>query len=189
MAARDAGEMEEFRAGTAAFIWARQPMVKGLVARKISDRQLREEVVNEVLVSALESTHSLRASHTGEFVNWLKTIVHCRCVDAIKKQKRKERHEFAADARPDGEDDGWVFEIADLSDEQDAVATIELVGELLASRSTVHRRAIELKMDGYPSTEISEMLADQGGISPANVDQVFSRFRKCLKTRLDGIDG
>lgn len=189
VAARDAGETEELANGVAAFVCVRLPMVRGLVARRISDPELRQEVVNEVMASALESAHSLRASHVGEFVNWLKTIVHCRCVDHIDRQSRKDRHELTADSRPGGDESGWAFEVADLSDEQGAVATIELVGEILAARSPLHRRAIQLKLDGYPAIEISAMLAAEGGITPANVDKVFSRFRRELRDDLGESDG
>lgn len=170
--------MEAFNAGFRAFLAVRLPMVEGLVARRVSRSEERENVVQDILVSALESSPKISGSRTGEFVNWLRTIAKRRIDDYIDRQARLREREYSADAPVPGDEDAYVPEIADSSDEHGAVPMRELVGEVLAERSPLHRRAIELRLDGHPSREVAEMLSREGeAISPANVDQVFSRFR------------
>ncbi len=163
-------------------------MVKGFVHRRISHAEDRENVIQEILLNALESAHRIKGSHVGEFVNWLLTIARYRVVDYYERLSRSRENERSADA-PVAGDDGHVLDLADGEDEYGAVAMLDLIREVLAGRSPTHRRAIELRMDGHPAREVVGMMGDGSHMTPANVDQIFSRFRKDVKKELEEIHG
>lgn len=163
-------------------------MVKGLVHRKISHGQDRENVIQEVLLNAIESAGRIKGSHPGEFVNWLISIVRYRVADYHERLSRSKKNERSADA-PLSDGDHHVLDLADGEKEYGAVAMLDLVHEVLRDRSEIHRRTIELRMDGHPTLEVVEMLGDGSHMTPANVDKVFSRFRKDVRRKLGEIDG
>jgi len=169
------------------FVWARKPWIERRVAARIGSPEDRKDVVQDVLQSVYESAHRIRGSHPGEFTNWLKAIVRNRTADFVARRKRQEDHEHSAEAPVSGDGDGYVPEIADLNDQYGAFDAVDLVRRALGQRSDAHRKAIELRMDGYPSREVATILAGEEIVmNPANIDQVFSRFRKELKAGLDG---
>lgn len=167
-------------------MWKRKPWIESRVADKVGDREDRQDVVQDVLGSVLESAHRIRGSHPGEFANWLKAITRNRIADFVARKKReREREQIVAPVVDD--EDGHVPEIADLNDQYGAVDAVDLVERALAGRSDAHRRAIELRMDAYPSREVASILDSEGlPMKPANIDKVFSRFRKELRVELDG---
>lgn len=189
VAARDAGHRDEFIHWVRVFVARRLPMVRGMVRLKISHQEDQENVEQDILVSAMESAHRIQGSHPGEFVNWLKTIARCRIADYHERRKRGEQHETPMEISSSDDEEAHALEIADLEDEHGAIGVYDLVHRVLATRSEVHRRTIELRMDGHPSREIPGILGDGAGMTPANVDQVFSRFRKELRAELDRVDG
>lgn len=189
VAARDAGNRDEFIHWVRVFVARRLPMVRGMVRLKISHPEDQENVEQDILVSAMESAHRIQGSHPGEFVNWLKTITRFRIADHHERKKRREDHETPMEISSPDDDEPHLLEIPDLEDEHGAVAAYHLVHRMLADRSEVHRRTIELRMDGHPSRDVVRILGDGAGMTPANVDQVFSRFRKELRVELDRDDG
>lgn len=184
--ARDRGDRDEFVRAVTIFVWKRKPWIEYRVAVKIGNHEDGKDVVQDVLRSVFESAHRITGSHPGEFANWLKAITRNRIADFIVRRKRQREREQMVPPVLD-EEDGYLPEIADLNDEYGAVDTNDVVEQALAGRSDAHRRAIELRMDGYPSREAAGILSGEDlPMSPANIDQVFSRFRKELRVEVDG---
>lgn len=187
MAARDAGDQEEFVRWVGIFVARRLPMVEGLVALKVAPEH-QEDVVQEVLASALGSIHTIRGEHTGEFVNWLKAIVTYRIADHHQWLKRERDRVEHADEPHSGEEGDFVLEITDPDDHYAGFEMAEMVARRLAERSDLHQRAIRLRIEGYPSREVAETLGEDSRMTPANVDQIFSRFRRDLRRDLERLD-
>ena len=69
----------------------------------------------------------------------------------------------------------------------------------LGAYSQAHRRAIELTIEKYPSIEVAEIINEgyesgeiekdgSSAMTPANVDQIYSRFKKQMRMAL-GMEG
>lgn len=188
--ARDAGDQRELIRWVSAFVARRLPMVRGMVCRKVDREQDRDDVVQEVLASALGSAHTIRGEHPGEFVNWLKTITSCRIADFLGRLVRDRERLESADT-PISRDDGQhQLELPDSEDGYGELEALDVVFRVLVTRSETHQRAIRLRIEGYPSKEVASVFTEEdGGMTSANVDQIYSRFRKELKAELDAIDG
>lgn len=197
VAARDAGQPDQFRAAVEVFITNRRRMVVALVADKVPE-YATDDVVSEVMLSAFESLSTISGVATGQFVNWIKRIVVFKVADFYRKAEGTPR----ADSIHTGDDDeeGPFIQIIDKGADRSGETEVQIIfQEVLDSRPPVHQRAILLRIEGYSSIETAEVVNEelQSGeiesdgsskMTPANVDQIYSRFKKDLKKAL-GLEG
>ena len=179
VASRDAGDRRAMSEAVYALVQARLPMVEAMVARS-TPKHARDDLVEDILTDAVVSlSASFTGGHQGEFVNFIKTIASRRIADYTDKQKRRVKTE---PLEPAGEDD-WVPEPEGGTNDPAASAAIkDAVERVLDSKTEDQRKVIIMRLAGIPSKKVVEEIEGQ---SVANVDQIFSRFRKDLKKELD----
>ncbi|MCB0870564.1 MAG: sigma-70 family RNA polymerase sigma factor [Solirubrobacterales bacterium] len=185
--------MDQFRAAVEVFVENRRRMVVALVADKVPE-YATEDVVSEVMVSAFGSLSTISGVATGQFVNWLKRIVVFKVADFHRSGEGKPRTDSIHNS--DDDEEGPFIQIIDHGADRAGEIEVEMVFvEVLGSRSPLHQRAIELRIDDHPSIETAEILGEElesGEIesdgrttmTPANVDQIYSRFKKDMKKAL-----
>lgn len=181
IAARDAGYPQEFERAIRITVYILRPRIEALVSFKITDPTDRDQVVGEVTIDAIRSAATISGSHVGEVYNWIKTIARRRIADFYGRPKSRTRQVPIGPAgdgdRPDG------VEPVDDEQPQQAVLIEVVIEKLLESRSPAHVEVIRRRRRGEPSRGIAEALGGAGGgdgMTAANVDQIFSRFRKEL---------
>lgn len=126
--------------------------VTGLVRRVVIDRELSEEVVQEVFIVVWQDAAKYRAT-AGSPTAWLMTIAHRRAVDKVRSnQSSRKRDERWASTAPEAYD-GVQDAVADREDAR------VLLGSL-ASLSAVQRESIVLAYFGSLTyREISQRLS------------------------------
>lgn len=144
-----------------------------------------EQLVGDVFESALKSAAGHSGSHIGEFVNWIKTITKYRIAD-FHKTRKKSRDDVSLDGG-DGED-------AHAPPEPSETGAVDrsplkfLRDELLAELPPPHRAAVICRLCGLSSKEAAARVnatsdLEETRMTPENVDQILSRFRKVLRKR------
>jgi RNA polymerase sigma factor (sigma-70 family) len=140
-------------------------------------------VADEILVRALGSAFA--GSSYGEFRSWLNTITDRARVDWYRRRERRPA-ETLLPSEHLGEGDVWGDEPASAS-EAGAVELRMVVDEVMIPLSAPHRSVVELHViDGLPAADVCKQV---GGMTPDNVAQIASRFRKRLREALDVSDG
>lgn len=188
LAAREAGERESERRAVNVLANAFWPVICAWVRRKVPADDV-EDVAQEALLSLLRST--FEGKLVGQFGAILKTITQRRIADYFRGRERR------PDVTPlggehEGEEGVWAEEPAS----EDAAASVELravVEAVLAGRSELHQEVIRLygpNVAGFldlPADEVAARITDGGGeMSPSNVHQIWSRFKRDLRAELDG---
>ncbi len=144
-----------------------------------------EKVAGEAFMSALIST--LNGDAVGEFVNWLKRIVHRRIVD----YHRANRVETQPLSEEHGDEEGVRGGLPFEADETAAIEFAALVDQLKSDLEPAHQLVVDLYcLDGYPATEVARQVnAIHPGLDQPmtenNVHAIASRFRRALRDALD----
>ena len=168
-----------------------------MVADKVPTQSV-EDVVQEVLVSAIESLSRINGTVTGQFVNWLKQITAFRIADYHKSAGK---HAGNESIDKDGDEDDWFTELASPdADRSGEVEVLMVLNEVLESYSAIHGRVVMLRIEGVPSIEVAEIVNDEFGpagseadskneMTSQNVDKIYSRFKKQMREALGLEDG
>ena len=88
----------------------------------------------------------------------------------------------------EGEEDVWSEEPAHEA-ETAAVEIGDVVARVLATRSDAHQQVIQLygpNMAGFMDLPADEVAARVDGMTPANVHQIWRRFKTDLEAALNG---
>jgi RNA polymerase sigma factor (sigma-70 family) len=184
IAARDAGHDEEVRKTTWMLVDRRKDQVTGLVRSKIRNPDDAEDVLQQVFEGALRAR--FKGEFTGEFFAMLFKIARNKIADYFEGKAKEQAH-----FEPVSEDSDPLDGIADGDDFETGVDTGLVYREVLAGFSDRDQMVIRLKIRGYPAKEVAEIVSSSGveegeGMTAANCDQVFSRFKKKLRERLSG---
>lgn len=126
--------------------------VTGLVRRVVIDRELSEEVVQEIFIVVWQNAGKYRPA-TGTPTAWLMTIAHRRAVDKVRatQSSRNRDHRWAATAPSSY--DGVLDDAADKMDARILISS-------LACLSALQRESIVLAYFGSLTyQEISEKLS------------------------------
>lgn len=169
VAARGAGQEGEVRTAAGILVWRRHQVLLALVRLKVDDDRDVEDIVQQILEDAIKA--AFNGEHAGEFFSLMKTIQERRVADFYAKRNRIPKQ---AGSHEDG-----TGPLDDLADGEDLIAgsiAEAALDKVLDDYSERNRTVITMKMDGHPAREIADRLGD--GLSAANVDQIFSRFRK-----------
>jgi RNA polymerase sigma factor (sigma-70 family) len=164
------------------------------VMRRISIRvppQDVEDTAMTVMLAALKSTFD--GTSVGEFVNWLNRIVDRRGIVDYWRGREREVDRTALPSEHQGEEEIWGEEPGE-EDETGKVLVESVADECLESLSEPHRMVIELNvyedLDATVSADrVNHAHPDlEPAMNAANVHQIASRFRECLRKKLSDED-
>jgi RNA polymerase sigma factor (sigma-70 family) len=184
--ARDAGEFDDAKLALIVLVFGHMDNVERRVRLKVPTHNV-EFVASNAMISAISS--AFNGQSAGEFHSWLHTIVDRRIAD----YHRRGRIDQVALAEDHAGDDTVWGEPPRVEDETGAVELGNIVEELLAELSPVHREVVELAVfEQLPAADVSgEIAAKCPGekISADNVYKIAQRFRDTLRHKLEGDDG
>lgn len=179
VAARDAGQDGEVRLAAGMLVWRRIDVLFALVRAKVDNDQDVEDIVQQILEDTMKA--AFRGVYAGEFFSLMKRIQERRVADFYAKKNRTPKQIGPYD--DGGSPLDGVADDDDLIAGSIAEAALETALEGYSERDQL---VIRLKMDGHPARAIAEQVEQSGvksgnGMSQANVDQIFSRFRTDFK--------
>ena len=178
--ARNSDRQDDFRSAVGVFISRRIGLVTFWVGKK-ADGDEADEIAGKVFVSIFEGAGRIKGSRPGEIVEWMRTVTARRIADHYRS-KEKQPDISSLDGQP-GDENEWSKPVGD----PDSTGGVELgmvIEEALRQLDEVKREVVELRIDGYSSKEVAEASRDDD-MTPANVDKIFSRFRRTLAGELD----
>lgn len=148
-----------------------------------------EDVAMTALLAALKSSFDGVAE--GQFVNWLHRIVDRRGIADYYRKRETEPDQTPLPTEHAGEDEIWGDEPAE-QDETGAVDVQSIIDEFLGGLSDAHRDVVEHNVfeDLDANDTADQVNEDHPDLDPpmsqANVHQIVSRFRKCVRAKLSG---
>ncbi len=140
-----------------------------------SDRDVANDVFQEVFIKAYRSLHMLRES--DKTANWLFRIARNECLNAMKSRQRSDRRHVDMEA-PEAE-----FAQVALSIESHADETEHLNWALSQLTSEYRDTLLLAEFEGFSMKEISDMT----GTSVSNVKVRIHRAKQKLRTLLEPI--
>jgi RNA polymerase sigma factor (sigma-70 family) len=178
--ARDAGQRDAFETAAKLFAGRRMGLVSYWVSQKTDPEEV-DEITGKALVSIINGITGVTGSSPGEFVEWMRTVTRRRIADHYRA-KEKLPGFTPLDDQP--KDEGQWTEKAGEPDSTGGVDTALVVDAALNRLNEVKREVVEKRIEGYSAKETAEMSRDPD-MTPVNVDQIFSRFKKALKKELN----
>jgi RNA polymerase sigma factor (sigma-70 family) len=180
--ASSAGDTGATRRGLAILVYGYMREVERRIALRVP-REAVEDVAHEVLERAISS--SFKGVSRGEFRAWLNTIVARTVADWFRRRERRPAERPLPSERA-GSEEIWGAEPAQAS-RAGAIELQMVIAEVMADMNDAHRKAVELHIFGQlTAPEVCERL---NGMTPDNVAQISSRFRRRLRDALAGSDG
>jgi DNA-directed RNA polymerase specialized sigma24 family protein len=180
--ARDAGEFDAAKLALSVLVFGHMDNVERRVRLKVPSPAV-EFVASNAMVSAI--TAAFNGQSPGEFHSWLHTIVDRRIADYHRRGRVDQvplPDEHVGDATVWGQLPG-------VEDETGTVEVGDIVEQLLAELSAVHRDVVELAVfDQLSAADISLNVAAKfpaEKISADNVYKIAQRFRDSLRRRLE----
>ncbi|MCC6314880.1 MAG: sigma-70 family RNA polymerase sigma factor [Thermomicrobiales bacterium] len=155
-------------------------VVFSFALRLVSDRQLAEEVLQEVFFRAWQQGGGYSAQR-GTFVTWLLSITHNLSIDEIRKRRR--RPQKAESEEPET----LLASVADTSSGADVEDEVwlgslrETISDALKELPPPQREAIELAyFQGLTQREISEALSEPLGTIKTRMRLGLQKLREAL---------
>ena len=150
--------------------------VYGLAVRTLVDRQIAEDVTQEVFVSLWENPERIEPGR-GTLRGFLGTLTHRRAVDAIRREEARRRRE--ARVSRDEADVPDVAEAVLRSDTNDKVrAALDVLPE-------AQRRALELAyFHGYTYRQVADVLGIPEGTAKSRLRLALTRISENLSSVL-----
>lgn len=178
--ARKADQHDTFTAAVREFVGRRMGLVSYWVSKKAHGFEA-EEIVGNALASMITSADKIKGSSAGEMVEWMRAVTARRIADYYRA-KEKDPTMVPIDDQP-ADDGEWVEPTGGAPDETGRVEVRILLEQVLAGLDEVKREVFEMRIAGYTAKETAELSRDPG-MTPANVDQIFSRCKKKLSKEL-----
>lgn len=185
VAARRAGKGDAGKLGLGVFANRRFDDLARRARRKLPTREDAEDVAAQVIEGAF------RAAFAGEFygeaVAFLSGILHNKIVDFYRKHERTE-----ALPEEQGDDERKRPDAAISPDETAAIDLRDVIERRVTCVSAHHRLGIDLFVfDGHDATDAAAGVNDafpelEPPMSDQNVHKIASRFRKDLRSDLEG---
>lgn len=150
------------------------PRVFGLVRRVVHNRELSEEVTQEVLIDVWR--HSARFDTTrGSAMGWILAIAHRRAVDRVRSEEAAGRRDTTYSLSSSGIAVDPTGEAAESDVDRDTVR------RALDSLTDTQRRSIELAYyGGYTHTEIATLLDIPVGTAKTRIRDGLIRLRDTM---------
>lgn len=153
-------------------------IVFGYALRMLGDRQLAEELLQEVFFRAWQQGGAYRSAR-GTFVTWLLSIAHNMAIDELRKRRRRPQK---ADS---DEPESILAAVADsgagVEDEVWLGAVREIVADALQELPAPQREAIELAyFRGLTQREIAEHLGEPLGTIKTRMRLGLQKLRETL---------
>jgi len=146
-------------------------------------RWAAQDAAHDALVRAIAAAFD--GTSEGEFHSWLNTITDRTAADWFRRRDRRPK-ETLLPSEHAGDDEIWGDEPA-IASEAGAVELQLILDGIVAELSPAHRQVIELHvLDGLSAAETCERI---DGMSPDNVAQIASRFRRRLRDVLEEAEG
>jgi RNA polymerase sigma-70 factor (ECF subfamily) len=149
--------------------------VYGLAVRMLVDRQIAEDVTQEVFVVVWEHPGRIDPGR-GTLRGFLGTLTHRRAVDAIRREQARRRRE-ARIAPPE-----------DVDDFSDAVLRSDTAGRVRRAVEALpdqQRRALELAyFDGYTYRQVADVLGIPEGTAKSRLRMALARISDSLEPEL-----
>jgi DNA-directed RNA polymerase specialized sigma24 family protein len=179
--ARAKGELGEVERAVARLAYGYLATIRRRVSLRIPDERV-EEVAWEVIESALRSVFD--GSSQGEFRSWMGTIIQRRVADFWKKHAGDPKL-VPLVGEHQRENDVWGEEPAVEGPDPTQIDVRDAIEQALTEiEREDHRRVIEEAI--FNDRASAEVAAEIDGMTPANVDQIKSRFRKRVRELLEG---
>jgi RNA polymerase sigma factor (sigma-70 family) len=169
VAARDVGQHGDVRLAAGMLVWRRYDVLLALVRLKVDDDRDVEDIVQQIVEDTMKA--AFKGEHTGEFFSLMKTIQKRRVADFYDRKSRTPNQ-----VGPNGDGTSPLDGLAGDDDPIAGSIAEAALNQVLDGYSERNRTVITMKIDGYPAREIAELIGN--GMSAANVDQIFSRFRR-----------
>ncbi len=155
-------------------------VVFSFALRMVGDRQLAEELLQEVFFRAWQQGGAFNSSR-GTFVTWLLSITHNMAIDEVRKRQRRPQ-------KADSEDPETVLAGmadtgagADVEDEVWLGALRETIVGALNQLPAPQREAIELAYyQGLTQREIAELLGEPLGTIKTRMRLGIQKLREAL---------
>lgn len=175
--------------------WSRfQTMVKAKRHDHLPNGRVPAEDVDDVVVEAYRRLHDwlkLEGDSIGEVRAIMNKAVHYAVLDHMGEHVKHEKHRAGSFDEQDPTGDGPAAfvrrieeELADrLGDPMADRAAAAAAGEALRGFSEREREVLVLRLSGFTSKEV----AARTGLTPMNVDQIFSRGLRRLRDDLEGL--
>ncbi len=139
-----------------------------------------DDVTGDVIVRAIQSAFS--GHSVGEFRSWLNTITDRAIADFYRLRGRRPEE---TPLEPEGEEGGAREPVG--ADSRGFVEVQAAIESLLEAMRPDHRRVVELVV--FEDRPASVAAIEVEGMTPDNVYQVVSRFRRRLRELLEGDTG
>lgn len=180
--ARDAGEVAEARRAAGRLCFGRERQIRSYVRLSVDSEADVEDVTATILEQAIRARFD--GDHPGQFFSLVNTIRDRRIADHLEASRRRRDAESPM-AGSDGED-------VELPADRDPVDLLLVLEECLGTQSERNRMIVELRIDGHRAGDVAEMVRESGldgNMTPANVDQIFARFKRDHREALLGHKG
>lgn len=179
--ARNAGLDEEVRKGVGILVFRRYDQQLAFIEKKVRQPEDAEDILSEVITDMLKA--AFKGDYTGEFFSLFFVIRDRRIADFYKKGEREPEFEHPPD---DGDLIDILVETGDFTDESEVRMFVD---DVLSGYSERDCLVIRKRIDGHPAKEVALSVnesGDDGGksMTPANVDQIYARFKHRLRPEL-----
>jgi RNA polymerase sigma factor (sigma-70 family) len=152
------------------------PFVYGLAVRTLVDRQIAEEVTQEVFVSLWEHPQQIDPGR-GTLRGFLGTLTHRRAVDAVRREEARRRREVRVAQHED-----TVPDVADVVLRSDTTGRVRTAVAVLPD---AQRQALELAyFDGYTYRQVAEVLGIPEGTAKSRLRLALTRIAEHLGPEL-----
>lgn len=175
--AHAAGELGAARQALAFLVFGRMDDVRRRMRMRVPP-EVAEELAHDALVRAIGSAFA--GTSQGEFYVWLQRIVDRTAIDWFRRRGRRPR-ETILPTEHAGDEHVWGEEPL-APDEGSAIGVQELIERALAELNPSHRQVVELHV--FEDLDAATTAQHVDGMSPDNVAQITSRFRKRLRELL-----
>lgn len=154
-----------------------------LAVRILSNTAIAEEVVQEVFLKLWQAPQGFDQQR-GRFASWLLSVVHHRCIDEVRKNKRVISGNISFDSEEGGDD-----LLTRMSDDQKGPEEMAWISEqrrnvrsALGKLSDVQRRVIELAyFGGMTQMEIASYLGEPLGTVKTRIRLALQKLRNTLE--------
>jgi RNA polymerase sigma factor (sigma-70 family) len=186
VAAREAGDADAFRNGVAMLVYRRERQFFWIARKKVPTDSDADEIVYEAFLGIIRG--SFDGERTDQFFAWAFRILRNKIADF---HRRKRLPSVSLDEFGKGGANGYEMVGSEDGDFTEVVDLMVLWESALARESVRDARIIELRKDGSPAKEVIEILIEEGvdgagEVTVANVNTIFSRFKKKNRPIFEG---